>query len=436
MSRKPDMRSIETRRRTRKDGTELITYRVRWTGPAGQREHKTFDDLEAALALRDELDRRAALIADGPAARRSLTVADCFEQWHREHVVPELATRTRASYEGVWRRRLADRIGAELAIDVRPRHIEALRGDLLADELGAHMTRKALQVLGHIFAHALELDVVEINPVAQIRKPKTPKPRQAPIVDILTVERMRTHALTVERSPLSAVVISLGYLGGFRPGEWRAMRCRDVRDQTITVRESTDPDGSLRGETKTEVDRAIDLWPVLAEDLATRHELSPFTAPGDPVIPNGRRDHWDDEEYKRWARRTFKRTAGAAGWHDATPNKLRHLHASLLIKEGRLDHREIAERMGHSVEMLERRYAHEIREYRGRRINVAKEVARARRHAGGPGLRLSRPDPEDVTRNANWRRTSAQTPDATHASVTEVHRPLVRTPAALHGKQK
>jgi hypothetical protein len=39
--------------------------------------------------------------------------------------------------------------------------------------------------------------------------------------------------------------------------------------------------------------------------------------------------------------------------------------ASLLIKEGRLDAREIADRMGHSVEMLERCYAHEIREYRG-----------------------------------------------------------------------
>jgi integrase len=201
---------------------------------------------------------------------------------------------------------------------------------------------------------------------------------------------MRAHALDVERSPLTAIVIALGYLGGFRPGEWRAMRWRDVREHTITVRESTDPDGSLRGETKTEVDRAIDLWPVLAEDLAAWRGLSPFTEPDDPVIPNGRRTHGDDEEYKRWARRTSKRTASAAGWHDATPNKLRHLHASLLIKEGRLDHREIAERMGHSVEMLERRYAHEIREYRGRRINIAKEVARARRSAGAPGgLRLA-----------------------------------------------
>ena len=113
--------------------------------------------------------------------------------------------------------------------------------------------------------------------------------------------------------------------------------------------------------------------------VATAHAVHRAQRPGDP---NGRRAHWDDEEYKRWARRTFKRTAVAAGWPEATPNKLRHLHASLLIKEGRLDAREIAERMGHSVEMLERRYAHEIREYRGRRIDVQAEVRAARAQAG------------------------------------------------------
>jgi integrase len=149
---------------------------------------------------------------------------------------------------------------------------------------------------------------------------------------------MRRRALEIERSPLTAMIIALGYLGGFRPGEWRAMRWRDIRGATITVHESTDRDGSLRGQTKT-IDRAIDLWPVLAADLRAWRALTPFDDDDDPVIPNGRRGHWDDEEYKRWARRTFKRTAHAVGWPDATPNKLRHLHASLLIKEGRLDAR-------------------------------------------------------------------------------------------------
>jgi integrase len=296
-------------------------------------------------------------------------------------VRPTLATRTQRGYEGVWTRHLAARVGDQLAIDVRPRHIRALRGELLAGGTGTQTVRKVLQVLGHVFAHAVELDIVEINPVPQIRKPRAPAVRHVAVVDIDTVERMRRAALDVERSPTTATIIALGYLGGFRPGEWRALTWADVRRATITVNDTTDPDGSLRGQTKTRVDRSIELWRVLAEDLADWRSLSPYTEPSDPVIPNGRGTHWNDDEYKRWARRTFRRVAAAAGWAAATPNRLRHLHASLLIKEGRLDAREIAERMGHSVEMLERRYAHEIREYRGRRIDIEQEVRAARQRA-------------------------------------------------------
>lgn len=337
MSRKPDMRSIETRRRRRSDGTVLVTYRVRWTGPDGARERQTFDDLEAAIAFRDDLDRRAALIANGPPARATMTVAECYEQWMREHVRPQLAARTVRNYEGFWTRHLCERIGGELAVDVRPRDVKALSGDLLAAGVGVETTRKALQVLGHVFTHARELDIVEVNPVVQVRKPKRPKQRQAPIVDIATVERMRRIAIDREGSPLAAVVISLGYLGGLRPGEWRALRWADVRDRSMTVVESTDLDGTLRGQTKTGLDRATDLWSALADDLAEWRRLTPFPRPDDPVIPAANREHWDDETYKRWARRAFRRIATAAGWPDATPKKLRHLHASLLIKEGRLD---------------------------------------------------------------------------------------------------
>ena len=378
MNCKPDMRSIETRRRERRDGTALVTYRVRWTGANGGRERRAFDELDAAIAFRDELDRRAALIADGPPARGHMTVGDCYEQWMRDHVRPQLAARTVVNYEGFWARHLSGRISGELAVDVRPRDVKALVGDLLAAGIGAETTRKSLQVLGHVFAHALELDIVEINPVSQIRKPKAPKRRQVAVVDVATAERMRSIALADEGSPLAAIIISLGYLGGLRPGEWRGLRWRDVRDRSITLVESTDLDGSLRGQTKTGVDRSIDLWDAAAADLAEWRALTPFRDPGDPVIPTAMREHWDDETYKRWARRAFRRIALAVGWPDATPNKLRHLHASLLIKEGQLDLREIAERMGHSVEVLERRYAHEIREYRGRKIDVAAEVSRAR----------------------------------------------------------
>jgi hypothetical protein len=199
-----DLRSIETRRHRRRDGTVLTTHRVRWTGPTGRRKHRSFDRLESAVEFRDELDRRAALIAEGPAGRRTKTIADCYALWMREHVLPELATRTQLNYRGVWERHLADRVGGELAIGVRPRHVNALRGDMLADGLGPQTVRKALQVLGHLFSHALELDIVDVN-LPQIRKPRAGSARHVEIVDIATVERVRWIALHQERSPLTSI---------------------------------------------------------------------------------------------------------------------------------------------------------------------------------------------------------------------------------------
>jgi hypothetical protein len=211
-----DLRSIETRRHRRRDGTVLTTHRVRWTGPTGRRKHRSFDRLESAVEFRDELDRRAALIAEGPAGRRTKTIADCYALWMREHVLPELATRTQLNYRGVWERHLADRVGGELAIGVRPRHVNALRGDMLADGLGPQTVRKALQVLGHLFSHALELDIVEVNPVPQIRKPRAGAARHVEIVEIATVERMRWIALHQERSPLTSIA---GAALARRPGD-------------------------------------------------------------------------------------------------------------------------------------------------------------------------------------------------------------------------
>jgi hypothetical protein len=39
MSARTDLRSIETRRRPRRDGSVLVTRRMRWTGPDGDRQH-------------------------------------------------------------------------------------------------------------------------------------------------------------------------------------------------------------------------------------------------------------------------------------------------------------------------------------------------------------------------------------------------------------
>jgi hypothetical protein len=61
----------------------------------------------------------------------------------------------------------------------------------------------------------------------------------------------------------------------------------------------------------------------------------------------------------------FAAAATAIGRSDATPYFLRHTYASLRLAEQRRSLQEIAEEMGHTVEVLARTYAHVIAEYRG-----------------------------------------------------------------------
>ena len=95
-------------------------------------------------------------------------------------------------------------------------------------------------------------------------------------------------------------------------------------------------------------------------------------------IPQADDRPWRLNDYKNWQRSGVKgersrRAAGlfnadatSIGRPQATPYFLRHTYASLRLAEQRLSLQEIAEEMGHTVEVLARTYAHVISEYRGR----------------------------------------------------------------------
>ena len=71
-------------------------------------------------------------------------------------------------------------------------------------------------------------------------------------------------------------------------------------------------------------------------------------------------------ERSRGAASLFAAAATNIGRPNATPYFLRHAYASLRLAEQRLSLQEIAEEMGHTVEILARTYAHVILEYHGR----------------------------------------------------------------------
>ena len=95
------------------------------------------------------------------------------------------------------------------------------------------------------------------------------------------------------------------------------------------------------------------------------------------MLPQADGRPWRLRDYKHWqrpcgqdraltpCREHLCRGRYEYGPTNATPYFLRHTYASLRLAEQRLSLQEIAEEMGHTVEVLARTYAHVISEYRG-----------------------------------------------------------------------
>ena len=118
-------------------------------------------------------------------------------------------------------------------------------------------------------------------------------------------------------------------------------------------------------------------------------------------------------ERSRRAAGLFNAAATSIGRPQATPYFLRHTYASLRLAEQRLSLQEIAEEMGHTVEVLARTHAHVMSEHRGRGpIAPDALITRARR----PETPRA-PPPTAGTSEADW---GTRTPDPIITSASDV----------------
>lgn len=165
--------------------------------------------------------------------------------------------------------------------------------------------------------------------------------------------------------------------------------------------------GAKTGENRT---RCVEALPTPRRDLLAYRAARPGTTAESLVIPRDDGGPWRDHDYKNWGRRAargkrrkdgtrtggagpFERARAAAGLpDDVTPYYLRHTYASLRTAEQRLSLQEIAEELGHSLEVLAAHYAHVISEYAGRgKIDPKKLIREARKRvAGGDVSRRTR----------------------------------------------
>lgn len=379
------VRGVELRARRRKDGTIYSwEYRVRWTDPAtGRRLVEVCDtaqearDFKASLRL---LKRRGA-IADLDRGRQSLE--SFAQEWLRDWAAINLPNRTLASYSVIYNRHVLPRVGSLQLRQITPKVVDQLKQSLLDDGVGAPTVRKGLAILQSMLRQAVVWGHLDINPVAAIKKPPA---RRRKVVVPLTVDQIETilqHIRRHARAGDAMLAELIGYSGA-RPQDALALPWMHVGQARLLYADKNVDGVVLEGaKTGAGKSRSVNLLQHLRQDLAAYRKNGGRLTGRALVVARPDGEPWRDHDYKNWHRRVFTPAATAAGVPEATPYYLRHTYASLRLAEQRLSLQEIADEMGHSIQVLSDTYAHVIAEYAGQGpIEPDRLIAAARRKLG------------------------------------------------------
>jgi len=175
----------------------------------------------------------------------------------------------------------------------------------------------------------------------------------------------------------------LAYTGA-RPQDALALAYSEIGNRVHFAFKTVDGKRVPGAKTGQNRSRSVETLPTLRRDLLAYRAATPGATAQSLVICTEDGRPWRDHNYKNWTARAprgkprkdgtrtghesaFRRAARLAGLPDeVTPYFLRHTYASLRIAEQRLSLQEIAEELGHSLEVLAGTYAHVISEYAGK----------------------------------------------------------------------
>lgn len=396
----PDLSGTSVRPRARRDarGTYYV-FEVRWTDPVSQRKlAEQFDTPQDALDFKahQRLLKRRGALSDLDRGRETL---DTFAgEWLEQYATAHLSRRTLTGYARLYDLHVGPRIGHLELRRLRPRVIDQLQRALLDDQVGAPTVRRALAVLSSMLGQAVVWDRIDANPVRAVRKPSGRRRKVIRPLSVLDVERMLWHMREAD-DERSAMLLELIAYAGARPQDALALAFSEVGGRVhfaFKVVDGQRVPGSKTGEDRT---RSVEALPTLRRDLLAYRAARPGATAESLVISRADGRPWQDHDYKNWGRKAgrgkrrlrdgartggpgpFERARIVAGLpDDVTPYYLRHTYASLRIAEQRLSLQEIAEELGHSLEVLAEHYAHVISEYAGKgKIDPEKLVRDARK---------------------------------------------------------
>ncbi len=222
-----------------------------------------------------------------------------------------------------------------------------------------YITNMYLHMSG-LLTFAVNHRFISDNPCRYAKPYKDPnqvKPQQESEINFWEIDEYNQFIASVKDINYKEHYDTL-FLTGLRIGEFVALRWKDldIKNRKLSVKGtfSTVTGTITTPKTSTSI-RTIDLPTRLVEELKTRYDrlskLDGFT--DDYFIFGDIRP-----VYPCTVRRHFNKDIEVAGVKRITIHGLRHSHASYLLANSQLSEALVAERMGHSIEMLRSTYAH------------------------------------------------------------------------------
>ncbi len=319
-------------------------------------ERPNTEDEAHRLRLRLVKEVAAGLHDPPPAAPQEVpTIATWLPRWY-EHVAPDLAPATRASYGYSIERHLVPALGKHRLDELTAAHVAAF----VADQRARYKPRTVvlrLRLLRMALRIAMDWDIIGRNVATRVRGPRIDN-EQRPT---LTIDQARALLAATAGTRMEAM-LTLALLG-LRKGEMRGLRWEDVDldARRLSVRVQA-RDGETGQRVKTPTSRRT--IPLAAEHVRT------LTAHRDRerMARRAAGDRWQEHglvitgkagkpisthavDYQWWKLRTAHQL-DHIHWHD-----LRHTAASLLAEQG-AHPTVIAAILGHAGLAMTAHYTH------------------------------------------------------------------------------
>lgn len=365
------------------------SWQVKWRENGRQRS-RTFSRKGDAQAWESEVRRRQQLgaLAVSQLTGTAPTLSEyAASAWVPQHAVG-LAPRTQRGYAYLLSSRVTPTFGDVPLNEITAAKVRAWQAGELAAGAGPTAVRRARMLLGAILQHAVENEVVTVNPVAIVKPPKKARAKTVRPLAPVTVEALRAvvaapmpvdvaegtrsgrrraaYVMPDKRDPVTmardaALLAVLAYCG-LRPGEALALRWDNVRENTLLIEDGTDGSGGTKG-TKTEHVRTVRLLDTVAGDLRHWRLASGRPPVRSLVFPRPDGGAWTTIDWTNWRARTWATACKRAGLEPVPrPYDLRHSFASLLLAEGKSVHA-VARQLGHGPELTLRTYGHVMDEF-------------------------------------------------------------------------